>query len=88
MTFITENIIPGNYGKKFATDVDDPSEKSRLEAALLQIEGVTDVLFDDDEHPLVFTIHTDKVVNISQIQEKANEMNFHVIAKGPYYPLM
>lgn len=88
MTFISENIIPGNYGKKFATNADDPSEKTELEAALMEIDGVTDVIFDDDKHPLVFTIHTNKVVNIRTIQDKANELNFHVIAKGPYYPLM
>ena len=87
MTFTSENIIPGNYGKKFATDVDDPAEQSRLEAAIMQVEGVTKVVFEDT-FPLEFTVHTDRVVNISEIQEKANELNFHVIAKGPYYPLM
>lgn len=88
MTFITENIIPGNYGKKFATDADDPAEKERLKEVLMEIDGVTDVIFDDGKHPLVFTIHTNKVVNISKVQDKANELDFHVIAKGPYYPLM
>lgn len=87
MTFISENIIPGNYGKKFATDVDDPAEKSKLEASIMQVVGVTKVIFEDT-FPLEFTVHTDRVVNISEIQDKANELNYHVIAKGPYYPLM
>ena len=88
MTFVTENIIPGNHGKKFATDVNDPTQKSRLKNELLKVPGVMDVIFDVDKDPLVFTIHTNKVVKVSAIQEKAKELNFHVIAKGPYYPLM
>jgi len=86
MTFISENIIPGNYGKKFTTDVDEPSEKSKLEAAIMEIDGVKDIIFEDT-YPLEFTIHTHKVVSISDIQRKANELDFHVIAKGPFFPL-
>ena len=86
MTFISENVIPGNYGKKFTTDVDEPSEKAKLEAALLEIEGVIDVIFEDT-YPIEFTVHTNKVVSINDIQHKANEIDFHVIAKGPFFPL-
>ncbi|MEO9076151.1 MAG: hypothetical protein ABI263_02535 [Gelidibacter sp.] len=86
MTFISENIIPGNYGKKFTTDVDEASEKTKLEAAIMQVEGVVKVIFEDT-FPLVFTVHTDRVVNINEIQGKANELNYHVIAKGPFFPL-
>ncbi len=86
MTFISENIIPGNHGKTFTTDVDDASEKTKLEAAVLEVEGVVKVIFEDT-FPLEFTVHTDRVVNVTDIQNKANELNFHVIVKGPFFPL-
>ena len=86
MTFISDNIIPGNYGKTFTTDVNDASEKSKLEAAILKVEGVLKIIFSDT-FPLEFTVHTDRVVQVSEIQRKANEWNYHVIAKGPFFPL-
>ena len=86
MTFISENIIPGNHGKTFTTDVEKASSKSKLEAAIMQVEGVVKVIFTDD-FPLELTVHTDRLVNVSAIQHKANELNFHVIAKGPFFPL-
>lgn len=86
MTFISDNIIPGNYGKTFTTDVNDASEKSKLETAILKVEGVVKIIFSDT-FPLEFTVHTDRVVQVSEIQRKANEWNYHVIAKGPFFPL-
>ncbi|MCK0123926.1 heavy-metal-associated domain-containing protein [Gelidibacter sp. F2691] len=86
MTFITENIIPGNYGKKFTSDADDPAEKSSLEAAIMEIDGVTKVIFEDDS-PFDFTVHTDQVVHVTELQDKAKALGFHIIAKAPFFPL-
>lgn len=87
MTFISENIIPGNYGKKFTTDVDEASEQAKLEAAIMEIEGVKDVIFEKDVFPLVFTVYTNQVVDITDLQNKAKELGFHIIAKEPFFPL-
>lgn len=87
MTFISENIIPGNYGKKFTTDVDEPSEKTKLEAGLMEVDGVKEVVFEDDVYPLEFTVYTNHVVNITDLQDKAQELGFHMFAKGPFFPL-
>ncbi|OBX26514.1 hypothetical protein LX77_00917 [Gelidibacter algens] len=87
MTFISENIIPGNYGKKFTTDVDEASEQAKLEAAIMDVEGVKDVVFEKDVFPLVFTVYTNQVVDITDLQNKALELGFHVIAKEPFFPL-
>lgn len=87
MTFISENIIPGNYGKKFTTDIESPTEKSKLKAAIMQIDGVKDMFFEEDVFPLEFTVHTNKVVSISDIQHKATELEYHVFAKGPFFPI-
>lgn len=87
MTFISENIIPGNYGKKFTTDVNEASEQTSLAAAIMEVEGVKDVIFEKDSFPLIFTVHTKQVVNITDLQNKAKELGFHVIAKEPFFPL-
>ncbi|TDU40118.1 hypothetical protein BXY82_2158 [Gelidibacter sediminis] len=87
MTFITENIIPGNYGKKFTTDVNEANEKSRLEAAIMEVNGVTKVIFEAGVYPLEFTVHTDQVVHITELQDKAKALGYHVIAKEPFFPL-
>lgn len=87
MTFISENIIPGNYGKKFTTDVDEASEQAKLEAAIMEIEGVKDVIFEKDVFPLVFTVYTNQVVDITDLQNKAKELGCHIIAKEPFFPL-
>ncbi|WP_027126577.1 hypothetical protein [Gelidibacter mesophilus] len=86
MTFINDNIIPGNHGKTFRTNIEDPSDKAKLEALILQIDGVTKVIFKDD-YPTEFTVHTNKVVTVNEIQEKASQLEFHAIAKGPFFPL-
>lgn len=86
MTYVNDNIIPGNHGKRFTTDVKSPSDKSRLKSALMSINGVIDVIFESG-YPSELTIHTDKVVHINEVQEKATELEFHAIAKGPFFPL-
>lgn len=86
MTFISEHIIPGNYGKTFTTNVNDPAEKSHLEQVILQVEGVKSIIFED-VFPLEFTIHTNEVVNITELQNKVKDLGYHVIAKGPFFPL-
>src|SRR5690606_41378533 len=58
-----------------------PEEKSKLKAAILKIDGVTKVIFQDT-YPSEVTVHTDQVVHVNEIQEKASELDFHVIAKG------
>lgn len=86
MTYINENIIPGNHGKTFTTDVNSPEDKSKLKAAIMKIEGVTKVIFET-VYPSEVTIHTNKVVHITEIMDKTTELEFHVIAKGPFFPL-
>ena len=86
MTYINDNIIPGNHGKTFTTDVRSPEEKSKLKAAIIKIDGVTNVIFEDT-YPSEVTVHTDKVVQVKEIMDKAAKMEFHMIAKGPFFPL-
>lgn len=86
MTYINDNIIPGNHGKSFTMDVESPEDKSRLKAALMSIDGVVNVIFETAD-PFEVTIHTNKVVHVQEITDKATSLELHVIPKGPFFPL-
>ncbi|MEZ4792829.1 MAG: hypothetical protein R2783_05020 [Gelidibacter sp.] len=46
MSFLTEHVIPGHYGKKFTTDAKNESEFNIIIDALMQLDGIKDVLFE------------------------------------------
>lgn len=87
MTFISENVIPGNYGKKFTTNAKHSEDFKQIEEVLLSIDGVKDVIFEKDSMPTVFVIHTNKVVSVDLIEEKVKELNLHAVPTGPFFPL-
>ena len=87
MSFLSENVIPGNYGKKFTTDANDSEEFKQLHEALMSIEGVKDVIFEEGSNPLVFVIHTMKVVSVKDIEDKVKTLNIHAFPTGPFFPL-
>ena len=87
MTFISENVIPGNYGKKFTTDAKHPEDFKQIEEALLKLDGVTKVIFEEGSKPMVFVVQTDKVVSVKTIENKVKELDFHAIATGHFFPL-
>lgn len=86
MTYINDNIIPGNHGKTFTTDVNSPEDESRLKAALMKIDGVTNVIFETS-YPSAVTIHTNKVVHVQEVMEAGQALKLHVLPKGPFFPL-
>ncbi|MEO6348263.1 MAG: heavy-metal-associated domain-containing protein [Aquaticitalea sp.] len=87
MTFISENVIPGNYGKKFTTDAKHPEDFKQIEEALMRLDGIMDVIFIEGSKPTVFVIHTNKVVSVSIIEDKVKELDLHAIPTGPFFPL-
>ena len=87
MSFLSENVIPGNYGKKFTTDAKDPDEFKQIQDILLNLEGVKDVIFEADTKPTVFVVHTFKVVSVHDIEHAIKELNLHAVPTGPFFPL-
>lgn len=87
MTFISENVIPGNYGKKFTTDAKHREDFKQIEDALMTLDGVKDVIFEDGSKPTVFVVHTNKVVSVKTIEDKVKELNLHAVPTGPFFPL-
>ncbi|MGJ8592915.1 MAG: heavy-metal-associated domain-containing protein [Aquaticitalea sp.] len=87
MSFISENVIPGNYGKKFTTDAKNPEEFKQIEDALMTLEGVKDVVFENGSTPTVFVVHTNKVVNVHEIENKIKLLDLHAVPTGLFFPL-
>jgi len=81
MSYISENVIPGNYGKIFGTDANKKEDLMKVKQHLLQIDGIKEVIFNDT-YPKEFTVHTTKVVHISEIEKKVRALGFHAVPKG------
>ncbi len=87
MSFLSENVIPGNYGKKFTTDANHLEEFKQIQNALMQLEGIKDVIFESGSKPTVFVVHTHKVVSVDAISDKVKLLNMHVVPTGLFFPL-
>lgn len=82
MSFLEENIIPGNYGKVFATDANKEKDLLKIQKAIEKIPGVRDVELNLDVFPMEFTVHTSEMVHIEEIAKKVNCFGFHAIPKA------
>ncbi len=84
MSFLSENVIPGNHGKVFGTDAKKSVDLNKIRVAVLEIDGIKDFLFNLEKFPSEFTVHTSKVVEIVAIQKIVKKMGFHAIPKGMF----
>lgn len=87
MSFISEHVIPGNHGKKFTTDGISPEDLSNIAEALLSLEGIKDVIFEEGKKPIEFVVHTDMVVKVKAIEDRIKLLNLHAVPTGPFFPL-
>jgi len=86
MSFINENVIPGEHGKVFETNAKNPEDVKKIQASILAVEGVKDVLVDLNSFPVALTVHTSVVVNIEEIEKVVQKDGFHAIPKA-LFPL-
>ncbi len=82
MSLLSENVIPGNHGKAFETNAEDTEQLLRIKRLVLKVSGVKDVITNDHVFPREFTVHTNSLVQISDIQEVLKIADFHAIPKG------
>ncbi|MFV7235290.1 MULTISPECIES: heavy-metal-associated domain-containing protein [Flavobacterium] len=81
MSVLTDNVIPGNHGKIFGTNAMEDSDLMEIKASLLELDGIKDVLLNTEIFPREFTVHTSKMVSISDIENKVKSVGFHAIPK-------
>ncbi len=82
MSFLSETVIPGNYGKVFGTNAKDGKDLERIKNKVLSIKGVKDVIINAEIFPREFTIHTTALVKIKDIEDVVATTGFHTIPKG------
>lgn len=87
MSFLSEHVIPGNYGKKFTTDAKDQDDFIKIQDSLMELDGIKDIVFEKTNHPVVFIVHTNKVVSVKDIEDCVKQLNLHAVPTGPFFPL-
>lgn len=84
MGFLSDNVIPGNYGKIFGTNAKENHELEVVKNAIMSIDGIKDCIINTDIFPVEITVHTSKVVKIDDIENKVKATGFHAIPKGMF----
>ena len=81
MSLISDNVIPGNHGKVFGTDAQEHVDLERIKKSILEIEGITDVVMNEDVFPREFTVYTSKMVTVDDVEKRVIKHGFHAIPK-------
>ncbi|MGJ8743131.1 heavy-metal-associated domain-containing protein [Polaribacter sp.] len=82
MSLLSDNVIPGNHGKVFETNVIESYDLQRIKNKLLLVDGIKDVLINPKEFPKEFTVHTSKLVPIKEIEAVVISLGFHAVEKA------
>ena len=62
MNTLTDTLIPGNHGKIFGTNAIKDLDLLEIKTALMELDGIKDILLNTDIFPREFTVHTSKMV--------------------------
>lgn len=81
MSILTNNVIPGNHGKIFGTNAIEDADLMEIKASLLELDGIEDVLLNTEIFPRELTVHTNKMVSITDIENRVRSVGFHAIPK-------
>jgi len=81
MSFLSENVIPGNHGKVFGTDATKHKDLVRIKNKILTVKGVNDVIIDEEIFPKEFTVYTKALVKVKDIEDAVIFTGFHVISQ-------
>jgi len=82
MSLLTDNIIPGEHGKIFSTNANEEIELTEIKNKLLKIDGITDVLINNTIFPKEFTITTNKVISVEDVEKAVKAIGYHAIPKA------
>lgn len=85
MNLLSENVIPGDHGKIFETNAENKTDLEHIKKTVLRIEGISDVLLNDDIFPREITVLTTDFVKVEEVQQAADEAGFHVLPKALFH---
>jgi hypothetical protein len=81
MSVLTDNVIPGNHGKNFGTNAIEDIDLIEIKSSLLELDGIKEVVLNTEIFPREFTVHTSKMIPISDIENRVKLVGFHAIPK-------
>jgi copper chaperone CopZ len=79
MSLLSENVIPGNYGKLFGTNATEEEDLLYIKTRLTELDGVTKVDVNSAVFPREFTVYTSKVVSVDEIENLVKLTGFNAI---------
>ena len=82
MSLINDNVIPGNHGKIFGTNAIEDHDLLEIKKSLTALEGIKEVSLNTEIFPREFTVYTDKMISISDIEHQVRLVGFHAIPKS------
>jgi len=82
MSLLSDNVIPGNHGTTFGTNAKEHKDLVNIKDVILMLDGIQDVLIEEDKFPREFTIHTNKLVSVKDIEDAVQKTGFHAIPKS------
>lgn len=81
MSLLKDNIIPGEHGKVFGTNANEEIELIEIKNSLLKVNGITEVSINNSIFPKEFTVFTNKVISIEDVERVVKSIGFHAIPK-------
>lgn len=81
MSILSENVIPGNHGKVFATNTKNSKDLERIKEAVLTLKGIEKVTLNSEVFPHEFTVFTNALIQVKDIENKVNLLGFNAIPK-------
>jgi hypothetical protein len=84
MSLLSKNVIPGKKGETFATNAMKENDLTQIKNSLLELEGVNDVVLNTTIFPREFTVFTNKIISLADIEHKVKSVGFHAIPKETF----
>ncbi|MES2238679.1 MAG: heavy-metal-associated domain-containing protein [Bacteroidota bacterium] len=82
MSLLTDNIIPGEHGKVFGTNANEEIELIEIKNNLLKVDGVIEIQINNAIFPKEFTVFTNKVISIDEVEKAVKAIGYHAIPKA------
>lgn len=84
MSFISENVIPGNHGKVFETNATEHQQLVKIKKAIGSLKGVRSVEINEKTFPKEITVLADALVKVKEIEEAIIKTGFHSTPKSVF----
>ena len=81
MSLLKDNIIPGEHGKVFGTNANEEVELIEIQNKLLNLDGITEVQINNSIFPKEFTVFTNKVISVEEVEKSVKSIGYHAIPK-------